>query len=80
MISTKSSILLSTLKTKKVILIEDAAEALGSRIKSKYLGTIGDIGTFSFHETKKTTCYNKFLIPYSLIVTTLLIADILIYH
>tara|TARA_Y100000816_G_scaffold288795_1_gene274056 strand:- start:6399 stop:7508 length:1110 start_codon:yes stop_codon:yes gene_type:complete len=43
------------LKTKKVILIEDAAEALGSRIKSKYLGTIGDIGTFSFHATKNIT-------------------------
>ena len=34
----------------------------------------------SFHETKKTTCYNKILIPYSFIVTILLIADILIYH
>ncbi len=34
----------------------------------------------SFHETKKTSCYNKILIPYSIIVTIILIADILIYH
>ena len=34
----------------------------------------------SFHATKKTICYNKILIPYSIIVTIILIADILIYH
>ncbi len=36
--------------------------------------------TNSFHVTKKTICYNKILIPYSIIVTIILIADILIYH
>ena len=36
--------------------IEDAAQGLGSKYKDKYLGTIGDIGAFSFHETKNITC------------------------
>lgn len=33
-------------------LIEDAAHCFGSIYNNKYLGTWGDIGTFSFHETK----------------------------
>jgi dTDP-4-amino-4,6-dideoxygalactose transaminase len=33
-------------------IVEDAAQALGSFYKGKPLGTIGDIGCFSFHETK----------------------------
>lgn len=32
--------------------VEDAAQAVGSFYKGKPLGTIGDIGCFSFHETK----------------------------
>lgn len=32
--------------------IEDAAHAIGARYKEKYLGTIGDIGCYSFHGTK----------------------------
>ena len=32
--------------------VEDAAQALGSKYKGQYLGTIGDMGCFSFHETK----------------------------
>ena len=36
-------------------LIEDSAEALGSEIQGKSLGTIGDFGTFSFHATKLIT-------------------------
>ena len=39
-------------KKRKVILIEDAAEALGSKFKSKFSGTIGDIGIYSFQSTK----------------------------
>lgn len=35
-----------------VMLIEDAAHALLSSYKGRYLGTIGDIGCLSFHETK----------------------------
>ncbi len=32
--------------------IEDAAHGMESKYKNKYLGTIGDIGCYSFHETK----------------------------
>jgi dTDP-4-amino-4,6-dideoxygalactose transaminase len=39
-------------KKYNLIVIEDAAQALLSTYKNKYLGTIGDLGTFSFHETK----------------------------
>ena len=35
-----------------LLVIEDAAQALGSSYKGHKLGTIGDIGAFSFHDTK----------------------------
>lgn len=31
---------------------EDAAQGIGSKYKNQFLGTIGDLGTYSFHETK----------------------------
>ena len=39
-------------KTNKLYLIEDAAHAYSAKFKSNYLGTLGDIGVYSFHETK----------------------------
>lgn len=36
--------------------IEDAAQAVGSKYKGRFLGTIADIGCFSFHATKNFTC------------------------
>lgn len=41
---------------KKICIIEDAAAALGSKYKNKYLGTIGDFGCYSFHESKNIHC------------------------
>ena len=35
-----------------LLVIEDAAQALGSTYKGRNLGTLGDLATFSFHETK----------------------------
>lgn len=35
-----------------LLVIEDAAQALDARYKDAYLGTIGDFGALSFHETK----------------------------
>lgn len=36
--------------------IEDAAQGLKSQYNGRPLGTIGHLGTFSFHETKNYTC------------------------
>ena len=35
-----------------IILIEDAAQAFGTKINGKYAGTFGDIGCLSFNDTK----------------------------
>jgi len=45
-------LLLRIKKKNKLYLVEDAAHAFLSKYKNKYLGTFGDIGTYSFHETK----------------------------
>ena len=39
-----------------IYIVEDAAQGVNSRYKDKYLGTIGDLGTYSFHETKNYIC------------------------
>lgn len=44
--------ILDIAKRHNLYVVEDAAQALGSYYKGKPLGTIGDMGCFSFHETK----------------------------
>ncbi len=44
--------ILSIVKKYGVKLIEDCAHAIDAKYKNKYLGTFGDISTFSFHYTK----------------------------
>lgn len=39
-----------------LLVIEDAAQAIFSTYKGRPLGTIGDLGCFSFHETKNIVC------------------------
>lgn len=39
-----------------LLVIEDAAQGILAQYQKKYLGTIGDIGCLSFHETKNITC------------------------
>lgn len=39
-----------------LFLIEDACQAIGGKYKGQYLGTIGDVGTFSFDFVKIMTC------------------------
>ena len=39
-----------------LFVVEDAAQAINSRYKDKWLGRIGHLGCFSFHETKNIQC------------------------
>ena len=39
-------------KKKKIFLIEDAAQALGTKCNNRFLGKFGDLSCFSFHKTK----------------------------
>lgn len=39
----------------EIVLIEDAAEALGSKVNDKFLGTFGDLGIYSFNGNKIIT-------------------------
>lgn len=43
-------------KKNDLLVIEDCAEALGSKINNVHVGTFGDIGTFSFFGNKVITC------------------------
>lgn len=36
--------------------IEDAAQGVGAQYKGRWLGTIGNLGCYSFHETKNISC------------------------
>jgi dTDP-4-amino-4,6-dideoxygalactose transaminase len=36
--------------------VEDAAQAVNAKYRGRYLGTIGDFGCYSFHETKNYVC------------------------
>ncbi len=55
-ISAKMDEILEIAKKYNLFLIEDAAQAILSKYKSDYLGTIGDLGCLSFHETKNVVC------------------------
>jgi len=47
--STNMDELKRIVKKKKIFLIEDTCESLGSKFGNKYLGTFGDMGTYSFY-------------------------------
>jgi dTDP-4-amino-4,6-dideoxygalactose transaminase len=40
----------------RLYVIEDAAQGVGAKYRGQFLGTIGDIGCYSFHGTKIVTC------------------------
>jgi dTDP-4-amino-4,6-dideoxygalactose transaminase len=39
-----------------LVLVEDAAHAIGASLDGRPLGALGDLGTLSFHETKNVSC------------------------
>ena len=48
--------ILQTAKANDIFVVEDAAQGVNAKYKGKYLGTFGDFGTYSFHETKNFIC------------------------
>ena len=48
--------LLDLARRRNLRMVEDAAQGLGASFRGAPLGTIGDAGCFSFHETKNVTC------------------------
>jgi len=48
--------ILALAKKHNLLIIEDAAQGIDSYYKGKPLGSIGDMGCFSFHETKNIQC------------------------
>ena len=47
-----SPVIMNIAKRHNLIVVEDAAQGMMSTYKGKALGTIGDFGCYSFHETK----------------------------
>lgn len=48
--------ILSIAKSHGIAVVEDAAQALGSRWRDRPAGTMGELGCFSFHDTKNIAC------------------------
>jgi dTDP-4-amino-4,6-dideoxygalactose transaminase len=48
--------ILETAARHQIPVVEDAAQGVNATYKGRWLGTIGDIGTWSFHETKNIIC------------------------
>ncbi|MBI5701500.1 DegT/DnrJ/EryC1/StrS family aminotransferase [Candidatus Saganbacteria bacterium] len=49
--------ILKIAKKHNLKVIEDCAQAIGSKYENKYVGTIGNIGCFSFFPTKNLGCF-----------------------
>ena len=51
-------------RERDIVVIEDAAHAFGGWYKGRALGTVGDFGSFSFHEVKHiTVSYTHLTLP-----------------
>lgn len=54
-VSCEMDTIMDIAKKHNLYVVEDAAQGMMSKYKGKALGTIGHLGTFSFHETKNYT-------------------------
>ena len=55
-ISCNMDLIMTISRKYHLLVVEDAAQAVNAKYKHKHLGTFGDFGTFSFHETKNLIC------------------------
>jgi dTDP-4-amino-4,6-dideoxygalactose transaminase len=55
-VSCEMDALLAIAESSDLVLVEDAAHCLLASYGDRPLGSIGDLGTFSFHHTKNVTC------------------------
>ena len=51
--------ILELAKQRDIVVLEDAAHGFGGEYKHRKLGTIGDFGSFSFHEVKNITSFGE---------------------
>ncbi len=49
-------VIMDIARRNNLFVVEDAAQGVNARYKDRYLGTIGDLGAYSFHETKNVIC------------------------
>lgn len=55
-VACEMDVIMDIARRHNLFVIEDAAQACLARYKGQQLGTIGDLGCFSFHETKNIMC------------------------
>lgn len=55
-VSCEMDTIMEIAKKYNLLVIEDAAQGVMSRYKGRYLGSIGHLGCYSFHETKNYNC------------------------
>jgi len=55
-IACEMDVIMEIAERHNLLVVEDAAQGVGATYKGKPLGAIGDMGAFSFHETKNVSC------------------------
>ncbi len=55
-VSCEMNAIMAVARRHELSVVEDAAQGAMSSYKGRALGSIGDLGAFSFHETKNVTC------------------------